>query len=121
MWVLLSLFLDRKIKVSAGSTPPGSAPPNSSRIVIASRFWLATEREGEFENGIMHAKTYASKRRSTKISTNCKLEEEILDAIQLSPITSTRRFSRHFDVSSTSVCRTSLEQRLYTVPISRIE
>ncbi|CAH1399190.1 unnamed protein product [Nezara viridula] len=47
------------------------------------------------------------------------VEEEILDAVQLSPTTSTRRLARRFDVSSTSVWLTLRGQQLYPFCLSR--
>ncbi|CAH1388825.1 unnamed protein product [Nezara viridula] len=46
------------------------------------------------------------------------VEEEILDAVQLSPTTSTRRLSSRFDIFFTSAWRTSREQQLYPFQVS---
>src|ERR1044072_157460 len=48
-----------------------------------------------------------------RIRQTANVEEEILDAVQSSLSTSTRRLSLRFDVSSTSLWRTLHEQQLY--------
>src|ERR1044072_8536540 len=48
-----------------------------------------------------------------RIRRTANVEEEVLDAVQLSPSTSTRRLSLRFDVSSTNIWRTLHEQQLY--------
>lgn len=48
-------------------------------------------------------------------------EEAIINAVELSPTTSTRRVSRHFNISQSSVWRTLHDAQLYPFHITRVQ
>lgn len=56
-----------------------------------------------------------------RIRRTANVKEEILDAVQLSPSTSSRRLSLRLDVSSTSIWRTLREQQLYPYHVTPVQ
>ena len=71
------------------------------------------------ENGTLNPLRANSSQQRIRRTAN--VEEEILDAVQLSPSTSTRRLSLRFDVSSTSIWRTLREQQLHPYHVTPVQ
>src|ERR1044072_1251927 len=74
----------------------------SNRRMLNRKTFEAIERRLR-EKGMLNPLRVNADQQRIRPTTN--VEEEILDAVQFSPSTSTRRLFLHFDVSSTSISR----------------